>query len=175
MNLYADQGLRLIELQPAELNDLENVIERLRAQPLKFILFVDDLSFESGDNRYQPLKTLLDGSLNSRPDNVLIYATSNRRHLVREQFSDRPDPLNEDVHRWDTHNERLALSDRFGLTITFPSASQKRYLELVKGLADAKALAVDQLEARAIQFAEWGNGYSGRTAQQFMEQLQSEL
>jgi hypothetical protein len=141
----------------------------IRLRPHCYILFVDDLSFEQGDNSYHQLKTLLEGSLTARPDNVLIYATSNRRHLVKEQFSDRPDPLNDDVHGWDTHHERLALSDRFGLTITFPDASQQRYLEIVKGLVNFENLEIENLDERAIRFAEWGNGYSGRTAQQFVD------
>jgi uncharacterized protein len=119
-------------LAPKDLIALPEVIETVRFHPHRFVIFVDDLNFEAGDNAYGPLKTLLEGSLTERPDNVLVYATSNRRHLVREHFSDRPDPLSDDVHAWDTHNERLALSDRFGLTITFPDATQQRYLDIVR-------------------------------------------
>jgi uncharacterized protein len=168
---YANDGLRLIELSAQDVLSLPQVVEIIRLRPHRYILFVDDLSFEQGDNSYHPLKTLLEGSLTARPENVLIYATSNRRHLIKEHFSDRPDPLNEDVHRWDTHNERLALSDRFGLTITFPDASQQRYLEIVKGLLAYEQLKVENLEERSIRFAEWGNGYSGRTAQQFVDSV----
>jgi len=165
---YASAGLRLVELAPYELNDLEPLMESLRGRPHFYIIFVDDLSFDADDNSYQPLKTLLEGSITQKPSNTLIYATSNRRNLVKEQFSDRPDPLNDDVHGWDTQNEKLALSDRFGLSITFPSASQKRYLEIVTGLAKKHNLDSNDLRARAIRYAEWGNGYSGRTAQQFI-------
>ena len=172
---YGAAGLRLIELAPQALGDLPEVVEQIRFYPHKYIIFVDDLSFEAGDTRYQPLKTLLEGSLTERPDNVLIYATSNRRHLIKEQFSDRPDPLNDDVHAWDTQNERLALADRFGLTITFPNATQTRYLEVVRGLVKKEGLEPHNLEQRAIQFADWGNGYSGRTAQQFVDALNAEL
>jgi hypothetical protein len=168
---YAPQGLRLIELAAQEVLTLPEVIDMIRLRPHRYILFVDDLSFEQGDNSYHPLKTLLEGSLTARADNVLIYATSNRRHLVKENFSDRPDPLSDDVHRWDTHHERLALSDRFGLTITFPDASQQRYLAIVKGLLDFENLVLENVDERAIRFAEWGNGYSGRTAQQFVDSL----
>ncbi len=172
---YAERGLRLIELQTTALADLSEVIEGLRSRPQFYILFVDDLSFENQERSYGPLKTLLEGSLTARPGNMLIYATSNRRHLVKEQFSDRPDPLNDDVHAWDTQNERLALADRFGLTITFPSASQQRYLEIVRGLALLEGLDIKDLDRLALRHADWGNGYSGRTAQQFIDMLKSDL
>jgi uncharacterized protein len=171
---YSAASLRLIELAPKDLIALPEVIETVRFHPHRFVIFVDDLNFEAGDNAYGPLKTLLEGSLTERPDNVLVYATSNRRHLVREHFSDRPDPLSDDVHAWDTHNERLALSDRFGLTITFPDATQQRYLDIVHGLLAKDELKVDDIEEKAIKFAEWGNGYSGRTAQQFIDTLKAE-
>ncbi len=170
---YAERGLRLVEL-PAAHVDLLSVTERLRGRPHRYLLFVDDLSFGEGDTGYAPLKTLLEGSLTERPDNVLVYATSNRRHLVTERFSDRPDLLNDDVHAWDTQHERLALADRFGLTLTFPNATQSRYLEIMRGLAAREGLVTDDLDARAIRFAEWGNGYSGRTAQQFVDQQLAE-
>ena len=122
---YEGRGLRLIELSAAHLFDLLSVVEPLRGRPHRYILFVDDLSFGKDDAGYAPLKTLLEGSLTERPHNVLIYATSNRRHLVTESFSERPDPSNDDVHAWDTQHERLALADRFGLTLTFPNASSR--------------------------------------------------
>lgn len=172
---YSAASLRLIELAAQDLIALPDVIEAVRFHPHRFIVFVDDLNFESGDNGYRPLKTLLEGSLTERPDNVLVYATSNRRHLVKEHFSDRPDPLNDDVHAWDTHNERLALSDRFGLTITFPDATQQRYLDIVRGLISREHLTIENLEDKAVRFADWGNGYSGRTAQQFIDSLKAEL
>jgi uncharacterized protein len=172
---YSAASLRLIELAAQDLMALPDVIETVRFHPHRFIIFVDDLNFESGDNGYRPLKTLLEGSLTERPDNVLVYATSNRRHLVKEHFSDRPDPLNDDVHAWDTHNERLALSDRFGLTITFPDATQGRYLDIVRGLITREQLTVENLEDKAVRFADWGNGYSGRTAQQFVDSLKADL
>lgn len=175
LSRFETQGLRLIELPAHDLEALHDLVEQLRGRPHFYIIFVDDLSFEAGDNSYQPLKTILEGSLNSQPNNVLIYATSNRRHLVKEQFSDRPDPLNDDVHGWDTQHERLALSDRFGLTITFPSPSQKRYLGIVMNLAEQATLEQEDLKQRAIRFAEWGNGYSGRTAQQFIDSLKAGL
>lgn len=176
---YQDEGLRLIELPLEELSDLPELLERLRGRPQGFVLFVDDLAFEEGDTSYRPLRTLLEGGLSGRPHNVALYATSNRRHLLKERFRDRPDPLDDDVHRWDSQHEKLALADRFGVTITFPDAGQRRYLELVRGLVVRHGLEhtagvdVPSLEEAAIRFAEWGNGYSGRTAAQFVASLAS--
>lgn len=170
---YAERGLRLVELPPTSLEELPELIETLRPQPLKFVLFVDDLAFEADDARYRPLKSLLDGGVRLRPHNAVVYATSNRRHLVRERMRDRPDPLDDDVHAWDTQHERLALADRFGLVITFPAADQRSYLEVVRALATGRGLrcADGELEERALRFAEWNNGYSGRTARQFVDTL----
>ncbi len=172
---YAEAGLRFVEVVPESLTELPTILETLRGRPHFYLLFVDDLSFEAGSRAYGPLKSLLEGSLGGRPANVLVYATSNRRHLVTERFSDRPDPSNDDVHAWDTQHERLALADRFGLVLTFPDATQRRYLEIVRGLAARDAVADSDLDTKAVRFAEWGNGYSGRTAQQFVEALKSGL
>ena len=172
---YAGAGLRLVEVAPEDLGALPEVSERLRGRPHRYLIFTDDLSFEAGSSAYGPLKSLLEGSLTARPENVLVYATSNRRHLVPERFTDRPDPLNADVHAWDTQHERLALADRFGLVITFPDATQRRYLEIVRELAGRDELTDLNLEERAVRFAEWGNGYSGRTAEQFVRALKSGL
>lgn len=172
---YADAGLRLVEVAPDALGALPEISEQLRGRPHRYLIFTDDLSFEAGSSAYGPLKSLLEGSLTARPENVLVYATSNRRHLVPERFSDRPDPLSADVHAWDTQHERLALADRFGLVITFPDATQRRYLEIVRGLAERDGIQNEGLEERAIRFAEWGNGYSGRTAEQFVRALKSGL
>ncbi len=175
LHSFADQGLRLIELSPTELSHLPELSEILRFRPHNYVLFVDDLNFEQGDTSYHPLKSMLEGSVSEKASNILIYATSNRRHLVKEQFSDRPDPLNDDVHGWDSQHEKLALSDRFGLTITFPSPSQSRYLDIVMGLAKQEGLSGETLRERAIRFADWGNGYSGRTAQQFIDSAKAGL
>ena len=168
---YAAQSLRLVELSSSELSALPDLTAKLRNRPQHYIIFVDDLSFEAGDDAYHPLKTVLEGSLSAPTKNVLVYATSNRRHLITEKFSDRPDPLNEDVHAWDTQNERLALADRFGLTITFPNASQQRYLRIVEGLLQDEGLEPENWRERAVRHADWGNGYSGRTARQFVDGL----
>ena len=172
---YGDAGLRLVELPAEALTDLPAVVGRLRDRPERFLLFVDDLAFEAGDARYHPLKSLLEGSVEDRPENVRLYATSNRRHLVQERLRDRPDPLDDDVHAWDTHHERLALADRFGLLVTFPSADRKRYLDIVRHVAERDGLRATDLEERADRFARAGNGYSGRTAQQFVDAARSGL
>lgn len=166
---FATQGLRLVELPPAGLGSLPDLVEQLRRQPTSFVIFVDDLAFEADDAGYRPLKSLLEGSLVSRPANVIVVATSNRRHLIQERLSDRPAP-EDDVHGWDTHHERLALADRFGLTITFPSAGQRSYLEMVRALAALRGVGSVDPE-QAVRFAEWGNGYSGRTARQYVDDL----
>lgn len=166
---YSAEGLRLVELPPSDLITLPRLQEALRAQPGKFVIFVDDLAFSAGEEEYKPLKSLLEGSLASRPSNLIVLATSNRRHLVMERMSDRPAP-EDDVHGWDTHHERLALADRFALTLTFPSATQRAYLEIVRALAARHGLN-DLNEGQAIRFAEWGNGYSGRAAKQFITEL----
>lgn len=170
---YCGEGLRLVEVGPEALAELPELGESLRDSPHRFLAFIDDLAFESGDSGYRPLKTLLEGSVVERPGNVLLIATSNRRHLVRESLSDRPMPESDDVHAWDTTNERLALSDRFGLLITFPPADQRQYLVMVRELARSRGIAAADglLESEAIRFAEWGNGYSGRTARQFVDTL----
>jgi predicted AAA+ superfamily ATPase len=170
---YAGDGLRLVEIGPESLPELPALSERLREEPHRFVAFVDDLSFESADGGYRPLRSLLEGSVIERPENILLIATSNRRHLVRERFSDRPTPEDDDVHAWDTSNERLALADRFGLVITFPAADQRKYLLMVRELARFRGVeaAEGELEGEAIRFAEWGNGYSGRTARQFIDSL----
>ena len=126
---YQEKGLRLIEVGKSELKDLPTIVEQLRDVPQKFIIFVDDLSFEEDDDAFKALKVVLEGSVTARAQNVVVYATSNRRHLVREFFGDRPRPADADeVHNWDTVQEKLSFSDRFGLTLTFSLSSQPRHL-----------------------------------------------
>jgi uncharacterized protein len=175
---YGDRGLRLVEVAKSDLRDLPIITEQLRHAPQKFIIFVDDLSFEKESEDYKALKVLLEGNLASRPSNVIVYATSNRRHLLREYFSERPRPSDsEEVHPWDTVQEKLSLSDRFGLTITFTGADQQTYLQIVTHLAAKANIAIsaEDLEYRALQWATRHNGRSGRTAQQFIDFLQAEL
>jgi hypothetical protein len=176
-NEYGDRGLRLIEVPKADLNNLPDIVNRLWGCPQKFIIFVDDLSFEEDDDAFKALKVVLEGSLHARPQNVVVYATSNRRHLVREFFAERPQPSSQEVHAWDTQEEKLSFSDRFGLTLTFEPADQNTYLEIVRNLAKQAdiSLAAEDLESRALQWATRHNGRSGRTARQFIDFLQAEL
>lgn len=168
---FAASELRLVEVRTGDLAGLPDLLEGLRHKPQAFVLYVDDLSFDVDDPTYRPLKSLLEGGLAARPANVVLYATSNRRHLLGERFSDRPALEDDDVSSWDTQHERLALADRFGLVITFPDATQRRYLDLVRGLAERHGVLASADEESALRFAEWGNGYSGRTARQFVDTL----
>jgi predicted AAA+ superfamily ATPase len=175
---YRDRGLRLIEVSKSELHNLPQIIELLRPVPQKFILFVDDLSFEEDDDNFKSLKVILEGSITARAQNVVVYATSNRRHLVREFFSDRPRPLDSDeVQAWDTVQEKLSFGDRFGLTLTFEPANQDTYLTIVHHLAQQIGITLEKedLDFRAKQWATRHNGRSGRTARQFIDYLQGEL
>lgn len=178
VNEYADQGLRLVEVAKADLQALPQIVGQVRARPQKFIIFVDDLSFEDDDDTFKALKVVLEGSTTARPANVVVYATSNRRHLVREFFSDRPRPSDQDeVQSWDTMQEKLSFSDRFGLTLTFEPADQPTYLAIVHHLAQRANLSLpeDDLTARALQWATRHNGRSGRTARQFIDWLTADL
>jgi predicted AAA+ superfamily ATPase len=173
-NEYSAQGLRLIEVSKAALKELPLILEYLRDVPQKFIIFVDDLSFEEDDDAFKALKVVLEGSVIARAENVVVYATSNRRHLVREFFEDRPRPQDADeIHTWDTVQEKLSFSDRFGLTLTFEPSSQDTYLEIVSHLAELAELNIEptELQFMAKQWAIRHNGRSGRTARQFIDFL----
>ncbi len=178
LNEYSDRQLRLLEVAKSDLKDLPEIVEQLRSLSQKFIIFVDDLSFEEDDDAFKSLKVVLEGSLTARSQNVVIYATSNRRHLVREFFADRPAPKdNEEIHAWDTMQEKLSFSDRFGLTLTFEPADQKTYLKIVRHLAAQASITINQedLEYQALQWATRHNGRSGRTARQFVDFLKADL
>jgi uncharacterized protein len=175
---YGDRGLRLIELSKADMINLPQVVEKLRTSSLKFVIFVDDLSFEEDEESYKALKVVLEGTLTARPQNVVVYATSNRRHLIREFFDDRPRMSDADeVHTWDTVQEKLSLSDRFGLTLTFEPADQDTYLQIVRGYAQRFAIAIsdEELTHQALQWAVRHNVRSGRTARQFIDHLRAQL
>jgi uncharacterized protein len=178
LNEYDNCNLRLLEVAKLDLQDLPKIVEHLRGVPQKFIIFVDDLSFEEDDDAFKALKVVLEGNLTARPQNVVVYATSNRRHLIREFFADRPTPKdNTEIHAWDTMQEKLSFSDRFGLTLTFEAADQKTYLQIVRHLAAQSGINLSQedLEYQALQWATRHNGRSGRTARQFIDFLKAEL
>ncbi|HAA33556.1 MAG TPA: AAA+ family ATPase [Cyanobacteria bacterium UBA8553] len=178
LNQYYTHGLRLIEVAKSDLKDLPVIVEQLRNLAQKFIIFVDDLSFEEDDDAFKALKVVLEGSVTARSQNVVVYATSNRRHLIREFFGDRPRPRDGDeVHAWDTLQEKLSFSDRFGLTLTFEPANQDTYLKIVRHLAAQAGISLtqDDLDYRALQWATRHNGRSGRTARQFIDFLQADL
>jgi uncharacterized protein len=177
LSRYGQRGLRLVEIAKADLQDLPQVVEQVRNIPQKFIFFVDDLSFEADEEQFKALKVVLDGSITARPRNVVVYATSNRRHLIREYFSDRPAPRDQDeLSTWDTVQEKLSFSDRFGLTLTFEPTDQDTYLKIVFHLAQEQGLTLepDPLKFRALQWATQQNGRSGRTARQFIDFLTGE-
>lgn len=167
---YFDRGLRLVELSKNDLADFPKVMQCLKDQPQKFILFIDDLSFEESEAEFKALKTLLEGGLEGKPKNVLIYATSNRRHLVRENFSER---LGDEVNRRDNMEEKLSLSDRFGITVTFLSPDQEGFLKIVEELANQEEITIDreQLRQQALRWVMMHNARSGRTARQFIDYL----
>jgi predicted AAA+ superfamily ATPase len=178
MNEYTDRGLRLVEVAKEDLGALPRVLQSLRARAPRFVIFVDDLSFEENEVEYKALKALLEGSVEEPPGNVRVYATSNRRNLVRERFSERDEGgAGDDVHARDTMQEKLSLSARFGLRVTFPTPDQGQYLEIVAGLARRRGIEMpdEELKERAILWDRWHAGRSGRTARQFVDELQAEL
>ena len=178
MNEYTDRGLRLVEVAKEDLGELPRVLESLRARAPRFVIFVDDLSFEENEVEYKALKALLEGSVEEPPGNVRVYATSNRRNLIRERFSERDEGgAGDDVHARDTMQEKLSLSARFGLRVTFPTPDQRQYLEIVAGLARRRGIEMpdEELKERAVLWDRWHAGRSGRTARQFVDELQAEL
>ena len=177
LHRYGDSGLRLIEVAKEHLNDFPDILVELEVRPQSFVIFVDDLSFEPHETDYKALKAILEGSVAAQPRNVVIYATSNRSHLIRENFSDRAGILDGEVHPKETLQETFSLSDRFGIRISFVSPSQAQYLAIVAALAAQRNLPIDAaaLRARAITWAQQQNGFSGRTARQFVDFLEGEL
>lgn len=169
-NELAGEGLRLLELKKNQLHDLPKVMETLRNNPLKFIIFVDDLSFQSNDDNFATLKAILEGSASVKAPNTVIYCTSNRRHLVRESFADRE---GDDIHRNDTIQETMSLSSRFGLTILYSKPPKPQFLEIVHRLAEAKGIEMDaaELEKQASAFAIRKGGATPRAAEQFTDSL----
>ena len=173
------QGLRLIEVSKEHLEDYVHIVTLLRDRRERFILFVDDLSFEEHETQYKALKAVLEGGLEARPENVVLYATSNRRRLVRERFSDRTGRAqdDDDVHIEETMQEKLSLADRFGIHVPFLIPDQDRYLDIAQALAARLGvpLSAQEVRQRALQWSQWHNGRSCRTARQFVEALRGEL
>ena len=166
----ASQGLRLIEVKKTQLYHIPSLMEELSSNPLRFILFIDDLSFTGNDDNFSALKATLEGSISGCGDNVVIFATSNRRHLIKESFADR---VGDELHVSDTMQETMSLSARFGLTITFQKPDKDEYLNIVKSLAREYGIEMDEAELcrRAEAHAIRRNGRSPRTAKQFIELL----
>lgn len=172
LNQYYDQGLRMIEVYKHQFQDLNDVIAQIKNRNYKFIIYMDDLSFEEFEIEYKYLKAVIEGGLEKKPDNILIYATSNRRHLVRETFRDKSD-RDEELHTNDTVQEKLSLVARFGVTIYFGGPSKKEFQQIVKTLAEKNQIKLPE-EELLLEANKWElshGGLSGRTAQQFIDYL----
>ena len=171
LNEYKGSGLRMIEISKAEIGELTQIREKIADSPMKFIIFIDDLSFDAHDDSFGELKAALEGSLSGRQSNTLIYATSNRRHLIKENHSDREN----DVHRSDTMQEELSLSDRFGLTITFMNPDKEEYLDITRQIALDRNLNVD-MDRLLLESENWARrrgGRSPRCAKQFIDYVEA--
>ncbi len=170
-NYYYDEGVRLIEIRKDQLFSLSYIMGRIADNPLKFIIFIDDLSFNKNDDCFSMLKAALEGSASAKASNAVIYATSNRRHIVKENFSDRA--VSDDVHHNDTVQELMSLSDRFGLTVYFERPNKSLYLDIVHILADKNGIKTDkkELDIKAEAFALQKGSRSPRAAEQFINSL----
>ena len=170
VNELHHMGLRILEVRKEQLHQIPEILDHLSHNPLKFILFIDDLSFQKGDDNFSALKAILEGSVSAKAKNIAIYATSNRRHLVKETFSDRQ---GDDVHRNDTMQEIISLSERFGLQVTFQKPNKATYLGIVRHLAANAGItmAETELDMKAEQFALNRGGRSARAAKQFVDSL----
>lgn len=174
LNRYYDRGLRMIEIYKHQFRDLNDVIDQIKTRNYKFIIYMDDLSFEDFETDYKYLKAVIEGGLEKKPENILIYATSNRRHIVREKNSDKND-RDEDLHSNDTVQEKLSLSYRFGETIYFGRPDKKQFNEIVKAIAARSDLHMDE-EELLLEANKWElshGGLSGRCAQQFINYMLS--
>lgn len=172
LNQYYDQGLRIIEAYKHQFKDLNDIIAQVKNRNYKFIIYMDDLSFEEFEIEYKYLKAVIEGGLEKKPDNILIYATSNRRHLVREKFSDKEE-RRDDLHSSDTVQEKLSLVARFGVSIFFCAPDKKQFQNIVKTLAERHQVEMPE-EGLLLEANKWElqhGGLSGRTAQQFIDYL----
>ena len=165
-----DRGLRILEVRKEQLHAIPAILDELNTNPLKFILFIDDLSFQKDDDNFSALKAILEGSVSAKSRNVVIYATSNRRHLVKESFSGRD---GDDIHRNDTMQEIISLSERFGIQVTFQKPNKEIYLGIVRHLAEEKGVKMDadELDMLAERYALGRGGRSARAATQFIDGL----
>ncbi|MCF0135182.1 MAG: ATP-binding protein [Lachnospiraceae bacterium] len=172
VNELHERGLRILEVRKEQLHQIPGILDELSENPLKFILFIDDLSFTKDDDNFSTLKAILEGSVSARSSNVVIYATSNRRHLVKESFTDRD---GDDVHRNDTMQELVSLSDRFGLQVTFRRPDKKTYLEIVHYLAEEMGIEMkgEELDLEAERYVLGRGNRSARAARQFIDILLS--
>ncbi|MBQ7319649.1 MAG: ATP-binding protein [Clostridia bacterium] len=170
VNELYEQGLRILEIRKEQLHEIPAILDELTTNPLKFILFIDDLSFQRDDDNYSALKAILEGSVSAKSQNVVVYATSNRRHLVKEKHSDRE---GDDVHRNDTMQEIVSLSERFGLRITFNRPDKKTYLDIVHHLADAAGIVYtpERIDISAERYALARGTRSARAAKQFVDTI----
>ncbi len=174
LNQYYSQGLRMIEVYKHEFKELPKVIDVIKNRNYRFIIYMDDLSFEEFEIEYKYLKVVMEGGLESKPENVLIYATSNRRHLIRETWSDRSDMSQDELHRSETVNEKLSLAARFGVTIGYYTPQRSEYFNIVTTLARRHPeikLTDEELIKEAGKWEMRHGGMSGRTAQQFIDYL----
>ena len=174
LNQFYDRGLRMIEVYKHEFKYLQRIIAQIKNRNYRFIIYMDDLSFEEFEIEYKYLKAVIEGGLEVKPDNVLIYATSNRRHLIRETWTDRPDAVRDDMHENDTVQEKLSLSARFGLTIGYYRPSRQEYYDMVEILARRHpeiTLTDEELKAGAVRWEMAHSQISGRAAQQFINSL----
>jgi len=175
INEYYDRGLRMIEIYKYQFRDLSAVLGQIKYRNYRFIIFIDDLSFEENEVEYKFLKAVIEGGVETRPDNVLIYATSNRRHLIRETWNDRDDmERSGDIHRSDTMEEKLSLASRFGVSINFSSPTPKEFQRIVLALAERSGITMEQdkLLAMANVWEIRHGGFSGRVAQQFIQYVE---
>lgn len=171
-NALWNEGLRIVEVRKDQLRSIPKVLNELSSNPLKFVLFIDDLSFLKDDDNFNALKAVLEGSVTAKSNNVFIYATSNRRHIIKEKFSDRE---GDDVHRNDTMQELISLSERFGIHVTFSKPNKETFLHIVHHLAKEYGIEMptDELDGLAERFALERGGRSARLAKQFIEGLLS--
>lgn len=177
VNQYYDRGLRMIEIYKHQFQYLSSIISHVKNRNYKFIIYMDDLSFEENEIEYKFLKAVIEGGVETKPDNVLIYATSNRRHLIKESWNDKEDHTNQnDIHHSDTVEEKLSLVNRFGVTISFSKPMKKEFDHIVLSLARKAGIQMedDQILLKANQWELSHGGLSGRCAQQFIYHLQYE-